>query len=271
VKQRKGFTLIELLVVVGIIVMLAGLLATGYLHVHRAAAGKETIAELHVCRGMLQEYERATGLAGIEAFSTTSPLQQPDSNAPPPGVFPVFVDPYPELDASTSSLAYKGTSPVPGSYWPCVEVQEEFDQQATDMSTAGTARYQALAVQRTHDVMYLLLHIPANRTTVLSIQSKRILEAQSGSASASIDQGPILLDGWGNPIIFVPRGGIHVYLTDHSTNPPKNSIYVVRSTGVFPVGNVDPPLTGNERPFWASAGEDGKFQQGEDNIYSFQD
>jgi hypothetical protein len=79
----------------------------------------------------------------------------------------------------------------------------------------------------------------------------------------------VLLDGWGNPIIFVPRGGIHVLIKNQTSG--SNDTYLVRSTGTALITTSDPPMTGSERPFWASAGQDGDFTQGADNVYSFQD
>jgi hypothetical protein len=54
----------------------------------------------------------------------------------------------------------------------------------------------------------------------------------------------IPLDAWGNPIIFVPAGGL---------------------AGV----HVDPVRSPDGRPFFASAGADGDFATGDDNLYSF--
>lgn len=60
----------------------------------------------------------------------------------------------------------------------------------------------------------------------------------------------IPLDAWGNPMIFVPASGLAgVLLADGQYH-----------TIVSPDG----------QPFWASAGPDGNFTNGDDNIYSFQ-
>lgn len=268
----RAFTLVELLVVVCIILVLTGLLMAGLRHVHRIAATKETLADLHVCRGMLQEYENRTGLAGIEAYSSTNPPQQTDPNSPvgTPQLFPVFVDPWPVLNSASTTMMYHPSAPFVGTYWPFYEINDVISGVST-MDTTATARYACNAVLDTREVMYLLMRVPANRTTLQSIQSKRILEAAPGGPPTTIDQGPVLLDGWGNPIIFVPRGGMYVYMTDYSTNPPGKTLFVVRSTGLVKFTGTLPPLNGSERPFWASAGEDGDFTQGDDNLYSFQD
>jgi hypothetical protein len=63
-------------------------------------------------------------------------------------------------------------------------------------------------------------------------------------------------DGWGNPIIFVPAS---IGLAGSSTQGVKlgTSTYVAITS---PDG----------RPFWASAGPDGDFATGDDNVYSFE-
>lgn len=267
--RSRAFTLVELLVVTGIIVVLAGLLAAAIRHLHRVAAAKETLAELHVCRGLLQEYEGRNGLAGIEAYSTTNPLQLQDPNAPAPGVFPVFVDPWSTFDAVNAPNYTRGDQSAIGTYWPSYEITDVVPGAGITVDATGAGRYSCNAVQCTSDVMYLLMRVPANRTTIQSIPPKQLFVAQAGQAAPTIDQGPILLDGWGNPIIFVPRGGLHVTMPDPNTGATLT--YVVRSTGIIPFTGTEPLLTGNERPFWASAGEDGDFTNGADNLYSFQD
>ena len=68
---------------------------------------------------------------------------------------------------------------------------------------------------------------------------------------------PALADAWGNPILFVPAGGLKVYTHGSKTSNPAGVV----ATIVNPVPN---------RPFWASAGPDGDFATGDDNIYSFE-
>lgn len=282
-KRRNGFTLIELLVVIGIIMVLVAMLTYGYRSLNKAAAGRETHAELKVCKGMLVEYEGRNGLAGIEFFSNTSPLQQPDPGAPPqtPRNFPVYVDPSPTLDPST--FAWVGTAHTPP--WPSLQL--------TDLETSGTGgtltdmgdkstdpqnpspRYYSVAVPATLDVMYVLMRIPANQTLAQAMQSKRVLEPIPPKGGPNppanpVSQGVMLLDGWGNPIVFVPRGGIHVnVLRPNTSGQMVPTLSVVRSTGTFDATAGDPPMAGNERPFFASAGQDGDFTQGDDNAYSF--
>ena len=85
----------------------------------------------------------------------------------------------------------------------------------------------------------------------------------------------MLLDGWGNPILLVPPSGLMVNIKDEANSKSGNTVYnayVVRTSGTYPysaTGSGLPPLTAADRPFFASAGADGDFSLGEDNVYSF--
>lgn len=272
-QSRRGFTLIELLVVIGIIMLLVAILAYSFRSLNRTAANNETKAELKVCSGMLTEYEGRNGLQGIE-YMDLAP-QATDPGAPFGGVkrFPVYPDPdnFPPNDPAERSWTFGGPHNPP---WPAIaftDVSNAGPPPNGDMGdkSGGGGRYLP-AVQRTLDVMYVLMRIPANQTHMQAVQPKRQLEQWPKATSPNtIQQGNVLLDGWGNPIIFVPRGGLHVYIKDANGTPQP---YIVRSNGIQPVtGSQDPPLAGNERPFFASAGQDGDFTQGEDNVYSFQE
>jgi type II secretory pathway pseudopilin PulG len=97
--------------------------------------------------------------------------------------------------------------------------------------------------------------------------------------SASPRGAPILLDGWGNPIIYVPATGLHVKLlngqgaylpADPSSGPTQEFIIISPEGSVSGNGTAHPQVTRPGRPFFASAGPDGDFTKGDDNLYSFQ-
>lgn len=67
---------------------------------------------------------------------------------------------------------------------------------------------------------------------------------------------PIFLDAWGNPIIFVPGSGLMVRMSARVTATNKYGATLIQSP--------------DHKPFWASAGPDGDFSNGDDNIYSFE-
>ena len=68
---------------------------------------------------------------------------------------------------------------------------------------------------------------------------------------------PVLLDAWQNPIIFVPSGGLAVRLNSDKDDNTAGENAIIKSP--------------DNRPFWASAGADGNFRNGDDNVYSFED
>jgi hypothetical protein len=104
--------------------------------------------------------------------------------------------------------------------------------------------------------------------------------AGTSDAATFIDDttqaAPILLDAWHNPIIFVPATGLRVRkLQQEKELDPTNKEQTV--IDISPEGRtlIDtasglPYVTQIGRPFFASAGPDGDFATGDDNIYSFQ-
>ena len=251
---RRGFTLIEVLVVIGIILVLVGMLVWGFRHVNATAAHKETVVELHVLKGMLADYEKNDGLQGIETYETAPPTQ-----------FPIYTDPAANINSTTNTLM-----------WPVVQLADVAGDMS-DQSVSNKPRYASNAVIRTRNVTRILLRIPSNRTLVENLPPKRILEPPPSSGGAPpppqpIVNGVVLLDGFAGPIIFVPRGGLHVRIKDPTNPSASGTDYIVRSSGTFLASQLtNHPLTPADRPFFASAGQDSDFTTGEDNIYSFQE
>jgi hypothetical protein len=88
---------------------------------------------------------------------------------------------------------------------------------------------------------------------------------QATGTPPTTPQAPVVLDGWGNPIIFVPPSGLsNVQVNVDST------IAAYKSTGNATLPQSVTIQSPDGRPFWASAGPDGDFIRGDDNIYSFQ-
>ena len=72
---------------------------------------------------------------------------------------------------------------------------------------------------------------------------------------------PLMLDGWSNPILFIPPGGLRTTIEGQKK--------IVTSGGVVndsPGPGETYPVPGS-RAFFASAGPDGDFSQGDDNVY----
>ena len=284
---RGGFTLIELLVVIGIILVLIAIVVVGLRHVNNTAARHETVAEMKVCTDILKQYQSINGLKNVEGDLSAGSITGPD--LPPPFMtapgyqtpkLPIFVDPpaqgseitgqQPQSTLRTQDLIVGGG---PGGIG--------------DMGDKGgiaNPRWASKSVQWTQAVMFILLKDPKNRALISQLPPKRILETPPPLNPGGNPNPPytvdaaVALDGWGNPIIYVPRGGLHVWLnpTNSSSGPTE---YVIRSSGMFPVtGGTIPPVGPNDRPFFASAGQDGYFTDPSngadyavDNLYSFQD
>ena len=113
----------------------------------------------------------------------------------------------------------------------------------------------------TRRAMRVLMKVPNNDAAVKRMHTKHLLKARS-SAEQPVDP-PAIADGWENPIIFVPTGG----LTDVKIEAKSNQPVTVTSNGVI---NNNAALPAGARPFWASAGPDGDFTTGDDNVYSFE-
>ena len=98
------------------------------------------------------------------------------------------------------------------------------------------------------------------------ITAEALLKTSGGTTftDSSGNATPVLLDGWGNPIIYVPSGGMTgVWMGGPKPEPGSGGIsYLSTDAVVKKVMSVD------GRPFWASAGPDGDFSQGDDNLYS---
>ena len=297
--RRRGFTLVELLVVIGIIVVLIAIIVMGVRHTTSLAARHETEAELKVCVDLLREYQSINGMKNIAGPAGSVNRNMPLNLPYPPWLnhsynLPIYVD---EPDGSTVEvtgptnqpqsvlgfLELAGTPPPPqgGGGLRSMDIGD-----MSDKTYGSCPRWGCTAVYNTQGIMYLLLKNPKNRAIVEGMPPKRILETWAPFTLGGTAQKPftidaaVLLDGWGNPIVFVPRGGIHVWVDPPNTG--KVTEYIVRSSGTYPVANgYPPPLSPLDRPFFASAGPDGYFadlnptqankkDRSSDNLYSFQ-
>jgi len=98
--------------------------------------------------------------------------------------------------------------------------------------------------------MARLLAVPSN---------KKVLDSLPPDQVWRTGNDVILLDGFRNPIIYVPRRGLtRVNLGAIGENKYPQA---TQNQTIAPAGG---------QPFFASAGEDGDFSKGDDNHYSYE-
>jgi prepilin-type N-terminal cleavage/methylation domain-containing protein len=273
-RPRSGFTLIELLVVIGIILLLMGLLYTGVKIVTAQAKEKDTRTMLETCKTMFENYRNATHLTRPPPVGRGAAMAINTSNPScPPSI-------------TTASFWTVGQEAAPSIL-------------STDPSTySNPANYNTMppnqveALVNTALVMYAMKSLPENATILTNVPASKtfnvsiLLKSGPGSPNVTLTI-PLLLDGWGNPILFVPGGGFGsttlspgVVYVDGTTN-----FGIITSTGVitstttpyslptYDPANVPLGTTLPNQPFFVSAGPDGDFTNSQsktdDNIYSF--
>lgn len=141
-----------------------------------------------------------------------------------------------------------------------------------DVNVGGPGRAQfddpqngAYANHWTRVAMRQLLSVPANRQALANVSSKDLLKP--ANPARPLDP-PKFADAWQNPILYVPGP---------AANDPNNygltGVKLGRkSDGTYPGGASyvgETIRSPDRRPFFASAGPDGDFTAGDDNVYSF--
>ena len=154
------------------------------------------------------------------------------------------------------------------------------------------------AVHRTAEVMRRLQSIPDNKNAIAKFPSDQLLAVPQSGPYAG---GTVVLDGWKNPILFVPTAGLADVMPKPAKGGTPSVTYssgqnyakgarVVNSDGYYWTANTSTSnapaapdwfrgiRSPDGRSFWASAGPDGTFGapsdinagSGDDNIYSFE-
>lgn len=89
----------------------------------------------------------------------------------------------------------------------------------------------------------------------------------------------LLMDSWNNPILFVPASGLRVRKLNGESALDRTrqgqTFVIVSPEGSATAPKISPDTKGKlvrpGKPFFASAGPDGDFATGDDNIYSFEE
>ena len=308
--RAGGFTMIEIMVALGIILLLVGILIVGITFVGRSAKERATRVTLSNARSMFAEFDAKTRLrnqpqawawrgevwapkpahADLSLNFYTAPYRNDTPSTDVQGYSgnddgtldtrdgadaldaPRTVErESPEIDRN-ASVAVINTQLVMSQFRAIPELRSQLEKLPTNQFmplqwTGGTRANPGIdGVFGTgddgaspDDIYYFVGNIVQNGG--VSFKCKQRHQATSAPMKGSPDwddeedmtgavrAAPILLDAWDNPIIFVPAGGIALQQGGQNL--------VVKSP--------------DNRPFWASAGPDGNFQKGDDNLYSYED
>lgn len=265
---RQAFTLIEILVVIAVIGILIAIAVIGFRALEGNATRNKTKTALANAASMLAEYEAAT------AFR-----QQPRAFYPPTGG-----------EMTTGFDFWKDADPVGAGPDPLMAPIGSLDVES--MSGSNLVRESSQAVRNTALLVREMEKVPSVQKMLAQLPTDALMIVRKDPLQPPTPAntiGRVLLDGWNNPIIFVPAvglGGVRLGEDDDGRNP-----FVVRSHKVYATGT--PPTPGldvippNARPFFASAGADGSFgfidantdgafatgtdhNAGDDNLYSFE-
>jgi prepilin-type N-terminal cleavage/methylation domain-containing protein len=229
VKQKKrGFTLVEILTTVAIIAILVGLLFLGAKHVGASARAKRTEVTLKSLQGMLTEFESRGGRMDFinKLYPNAPDLQETMPNQPPNTVF--------QGDAA---------------YDP-------------SQMTINPALAPQLA--RTQAVMRALVSVPENKAILDKLMTNPDNYLKNPPLSAQPKQpldGPILLDGWGSPILFAP-GRMNTLSKKWGATG-----LTIKGDPATPNASVQPP---DGKGMFISAGPDSDFSKGDDNLYTYE-
>jgi prepilin-type N-terminal cleavage/methylation domain-containing protein len=264
---RGGFTIVEIMTVIGILLILVSIAAIAYKSLNNPTGGASTKITLNNLQAQLSEYEAQAGLR----------------NQPP------------NFWKNGTLLINKPPSPSPFDIWKDEAVlpplPDSDPRQNGNVSMGATARYAWDAIGNTQRAYQIFARVPANKQAVAKLPTQQVLGAcdsddpaiQSiaktklfGAGPLRIDP-PLILDAWNNPIIFVGSRGLKgVYVgrkpnkdgTKSEDYDPPHSM-TVTSVGTFDTKAVTATTAAGARPFFASAGPDGNFRTGDDNVYSF--
>jgi prepilin-type N-terminal cleavage/methylation domain-containing protein len=234
VASRKAFTLIELLVVLLILMILAGIVIVGFNVLGKPGKEKETRQMLQNLRNAMEELRISTNLANFYPQNDNSFWPRP-------------------MPAPTSRVQELSKN---AAEWP-VDVQKAL----------GNTRMLMHKLRQTPKSKAALNDLPADRQLkVAAIPNRPAGETALGTL---VHESPIMLDAWGGAIIIVPAEGLGGVVLGADKKVHTITSLRARTPDDTPAQG-DAPLV-NARPFFASAGPDGMFTTGDDNIYSFED
>ncbi len=272
---HQAFTIIELLVVIGILAVLAGILFIGLNAVDFSGREKQTRVTMESLKSMFAEYRIKVGFPVCAGTYGSTTVVLKDYNQLPASVATGAADRLHTVSAllPDSSRAVPLTQCMLARIAALVVNQKALDALPARQKFAETVispadasvlpAPTAWAANTVYDigaVVYLVVGGENYICLSYHTSDSSLLPTGSKSPWLKVDQSkPILKDAWDNPIIFVPVGlGL--------SGSTSQGVLV----GGTAASNAQTIIAPDGRPFWASAGPDGDFSKGDDNIYSFE-
>lgn len=248
-RRHGGFTLIEVMVVIGIILILVAVSIAGISQLSKHTKAQRTMTSLETAKALLDGYRASdSSQSALKALYDVNNADYKTAFLPN--------GPGQDLDATLVTgclVASKGPNG-----------QHDWDAIRNDINNPGLQK----EIEFTARVMQVLLRVPENRQVMekLPAEAKFILTL---NGTAITTAPPLLADGNGEPILFVPPAGFEsVLISGLSTGGLANP--VLKSDGrLHPVNTTDPVPCVNPLPFWVSSGADRDYGTGDDNAYSF--
>jgi prepilin-type N-terminal cleavage/methylation domain-containing protein len=247
--RRRGITLIEVMVVISIILVLIGLFLAGAKHWTDSANRNATNLQMEKLNAWLSEMQGGspnflTNPANAWFMDTTiAPL-------PPPLDASVYGNVTPDYESTTDTWIVGSTTITLAN--PSSRARAIRDTAVGIMFRLGINGNIAKELQSLPAGQVISFNPTTNPPYSNPVTlTAPVITAPIPTPSATLTRfPPVLLDGWNNPIIFVPASGLQKVYVGGSATP-----VIIQSP--------------DNRPFWASAGPDGDFTRGDDNIYSF--
>ncbi len=209
-RARRGFTVIELLVVMGIIIVLATFLFYAYQKVVLDRKISDTKTALQSAKALLANYEQATHY-----------------RRPPPTLFCSLWGnaQWPPMGTSFSSSFWTAgitsIANAPGAGEPAATAINP------DIFNNTNASFCPVQLADTICAMYAIQSIPENQAILNSLPTNlkktvQVTQSQVTGNNAPVETVTLILDGWGNPLLFAPADGLYGVETsaDSTTTPP---------------------------------------------------